>query len=169
MVSTFRHQIRLMRFLGRFKIAEPMRFTAYGDTSAPFVLEKYHANKTGFVPSIRLADILRVSGGVYHTKIAQTVIVLVAIYMVNKAVRPVSVSKKPRKSVRFVYSTFIAYCDIWCRKIACFIASFDRARRTGEPHQIARFGVVMKDGAKMFSGYVSHGVNIYPKIIKGQV
>lgn len=162
---TFSLYVHLMRFFGRRKIAQPMRFAADSYARAPFVLEKYDAHKARLVPSVRFADVFRISRFIHYTKIAQAIVMFVAVYMVNKTVRPFAVRKQPSQPVRFVNLPAIADSNIRSRKVARDVVRFNRFGNSFAPCQKPRFRAVVKDLLEMF--YV-HVFNVYPKTTGSQ-
>ena len=165
MMFTFSLYVHLMRFFGRGKVAQPMCFAADRYVGAPFVLIKYDAHKTRLVSAIRFSDVFRVSSLVHYAKVAQAIVMLVAVYVVNKAVRPFAVRKQPRQPVRFVNFPAITDSDIFCCKVARNVVRFNRFGNPFAPRQKPCFRVVAKNGLKMFGGHV---FNAYPKTTGGQ-
>lgn len=165
MMFTLSLYIRLMRFFGGGEITQPVRFAVYGDAGAPFVLEKYDAYKAGFIPAVRAADILRVSRWIYHAKVAQAVVMFIAVYVVNKTVRPFTMRKQPSKPMRFVNLSAVADSDIFRGKITRGVARLNCFGNPFAPRQKPGFWAVAKSGAEMFCG---HSANTYLKIIRGQ-
>jgi hypothetical protein len=90
---------------------------------------------------------------------------LVAVYVVNKAVRPFAVRKQPRQPVRFVNFSAIADSNICRGKIARDVVRLNRFGNSFAPRQKSRFRAVVKDGLKMV--YV-HVFNVYPKTTGSQ-
>ena len=160
--------ISLMRLFRRKEVAKPMGFAGYGYAGAPFTLEMYHADKPRFVSAVRAPDILRVSGWVNYAKIVKSIVMLIAIYVVDKALRPFAVCQQPRNTMGLIYFPFIAYSDIRGRKVSSFIADLNRARRPCNPREAARVRVVMKNGTEMLSSNVGHDLNVYSKTTRGQ-
>jgi len=162
---TFSLYVHLMRFFGRRKIAQPMRFAADSYARSPFVLEKYNAHKPRLVSTIRFSDVFRVSSLVHYAKVAQAIVLLVAVYVVNKAVRPFAVRKQPRQPVRFVNFPAIANSNIRSCEVARNVVRFDRFGNSFAPCQKPRFRAVVKDGLKMI--YI-HVFNVYLKTTGSQ-
>ena len=165
MVLALGLDIRLMRFFRRKEIAKPTGFAVDGNACAPLILEKDNANKPRFVTAIRAADILRISGWADYAKIAQSVIMLIAVYMVNKTSRPFTMRQQPRKSVRFVNFSAIAYSDVSSGEVTGDVTRLDSFGNSFAPHQNPCFGVVAENGAEMFGG---HDFNAYLKTTGGQ-
>jgi hypothetical protein len=165
MMVTFSLYVRLMRFFGCRKIAQPMCFAADSYACAPFVLEKYNTHKSRLVSAIRFSDVFRISSLVHYAKIAQAIVMFVAVYMVNKAVRPFAVRKQPRQPVRLVNFSAIADSNICRGKIARDVVRLNRFGNSFAPRQKSRFRAVAKDGLKMV--YV-HVFNVYPKTTGSQ-
>ena len=157
---TFGRQIRRMGFFRGCKISEPLRLSANRNAGSPFVLEKYHADKTGFIAPIWFSDVLRVSRGVYYAKVLQTVVVLIAVYVVNKTFRPFAMRKQPSKPMGFVNFSAIAYSDVLCAKISRGVSRLNCFGNSFAPRQNPGIGVVAKNGAEMFGG---HSFNAYSK------
>ena len=165
MVLTLGLDIRLMRLFWRKKIAKPMGFAVDSNTCAPLMLKKNDPDKSRFVAAIRAANILRVSSWIDYAKIAQSVIMLIAVHMVDKTLRPFSVRQQPRKPMRFVDFSAITDSDVFSGKVARNVAWLNSFGNSLLPCQKTSFRVVAKDGAQMFS---DHAFNAYLKTTKGQ-
>lgn len=157
--------VHLMRFFGRGKVAQPMCFAANSYVGAPFVLKKYNAHKPRLVSTIRFSDVFRVSRLVHYAKVAQAIVLLVAVYVVNKTVRPFAVRKQPRQPVRFVNFPPITNSNIRSREVARDVVRFYRFGNSFAPCQKPRFRAVVKDGLKMI--YI-HVFNVYLKTTGSQ-
>jgi len=162
---TFSLYVHLMRFFGRRKIAQPMRFAVDSYVCAPFVLKKYDAHEARLVSAVRFSDVFRISSFIHYTKIAQAVVMFVAVYVVNKTIRPFTMRKQPSQPVRFVNLPAIADSNIRSRKVARDVVRFNRFGNSFAPCQKPRFRAVVKDQLKMF--YV-HVFNVYPKTTGSQ-
>jgi hypothetical protein len=165
MMFTFSLYVHLMRFFGRGKVAKPMCFAADSYACAPFVLKKYNTHKSRLVSAVRFSDVFRVSSLVHYAKVAQTVVMFVAVYVVNKAVRPFAMRKQPRQPVRFVNLPTITDSNIWRGKITRDVVGFNRFGNPFAPRQKPCFRAVVKDGLKMF---YSHVFNVYSKTTGSQ-
>ena len=165
MVLALGLDIRLMRFFRRKEIAKPTGFAVDGNACAPLILEKDNANKPRFVTAIRAADILRISGWADYAKIAQSIIMFIAVYVVDKTLRPFSVRQQPRKPMRLVNFSAIADSDVFSGKVARGVARLNGLGNSFAPRQKPCFRVVAKNGLKMFGGHV---FNAYPKTTGGQ-
>ena len=160
--------ISLMRLFRRKEIAKPMGFAGYGYAGAPFTLKTYYADKPRLVSTVRPSDVLRVSSWINYAKVAKSIIVFVAVYMVDKTFRPLAVRQQPRNTMGLIYFPFIAYSDVRGGKVSRFIADFNRARRSCNPRKAARVRVILKNGTEMLSSNVGHDLNVYPKTTRGQ-
>ena len=165
MMVTFSLYVHLMRFFWRRKIAQPMCFAADSYACAPFVLEKYNTHKARLVPAVRFSDVFRISSLVHYAKIAQAIVMLVAVYVVNKAVRPFAVRKQPCQSVCLVNFSAVTDSNICRGKIARDVVRFNRFGNPFAPRQKSRFRAVAKDGLKMF---YNHVFNVYSKTTGSQ-
>ena len=157
--------IRLMRLFRRKIIAKPMRFAVDGNACPPFILERDNADKPRLITAIRAPNVLRVSSWIDYAKIAQSVIMLIAVHMVDKTLRPFSVRQQPRKPMRFVDFSAITDSDVFSGKVARNVAWLNSFGNSLLPCQKTSFRVVAKDGAQMFS---DHAFNAYLKTTKGQ-
>ncbi len=142
-----------------------MRFAADSYARAPFVLKKYDAHKARLVPSVRFADVFRISSFIHYTKIAQAVVMFVAVYVVNKTIRPFTMRKQPSQPVRFVNLPAITDSNIRSRKVARNVVRFDRFGNSFAPCQKPRFRAVVKDRLKMLNVHV---FNVYLKTTGSQ-
>jgi len=165
MVFTFGRQIRRMGFFRGCKISEPLRLSVNCNAGPPFVLEEYNTNKTGFIAPVWFSDVLRISRGIHYAKVLQTVVVLIAVYVVDKAIRPLAMGKQPSKPMGFVNFSAIAYSDVLCAKIPRSVARFNCFGNSFAPCQNPDIGVVAKNGAEMFC---DHSFNAYSKTTRCQ-
>ena len=157
--------IRLMRLFRRKIIAKPMRFAVDGNACPPFILERDNADKPRLITAIRAPNVLRVSSWIDYAKIAQSIIMFIAVYVVDKTLRPFSVRQQPRKPMRLVNFSAIADSDVFSGKVACGVARLNGLGNSFAPRQKPCFRVVAKNGLKMFGGHV---FNAYPKTTGGQ-
>lgn len=157
--------IRLMRLFRRKIIAKPMRFAVDGNACPPFILERDNADKPRFITAIRAPNVLRVSSWIDYAKIAQSIIMFIAVYVVDKTLRPFSVRQQPRKPMRLVNFSAIADSNVFSGKVTGGVTRFDSFGNSFVPHQKPCFGVVTENGAEMFGG---HAFNAYLKTTGGQ-
>jgi len=164
-VLTFSRQIRLMGFFRGCKISEPTRFSVDRNARSPFLLKEYNADKPRLIAPVWFSDILRIARGVHYTKIVQTIVMFVSVYMVNKAVGPFTMRKQPSKPMRFVNFSAVTYGDVFCAKISRNVTLLNCFRNSFAPRQNPGFGAIAKNGAEMFCG---HDFNAYSKTIRCQ-
>jgi len=155
---SFGFQVHLVRLFGRQIISKPTGFLVDCDAGSPFVLKPNYTKKSRFVASVGSANILRVTISRNNPQVAQPVVSLAPIDMVNNAVRPNAMCVQPSKSVRFVDFLFNAY-----RNVAKFVGyassvanvyGFSGSRN---PSKNSSVRVVMKKLANFFSrNVVSH-------------
>lgn len=161
MMFTLRLQICLMSLFGRSVIANPVRFSVDGNACSPLVLKPDHAKKSRLVTSVRSADVLRVSIGSNNAQVAQPVVSLTSVNMVNQTVGPHTVRIEPRKAMRLVYFLFDAYCDV--AKLVGNARNVTNVNSLGGPRnpcKNSRVRVVVQQLAKVFhQKFISHACN----------
>jgi len=149
---SFGFQVHLVRLFGCQVIAEPTGFLVDCDAGSPFVLKPNHTEKARFIAPVWSANILRVSISRNNPQIAQSVVSLAPIYMVNNAVRPDSMRVQPSKSVRFVDFLFDAYRNV--AKTVGYASSITNVygfSGSRNPSKNSRVWVIVKKLANFFS------------------
>ena len=151
MMFTLGFQIRLMGFLGRCVITNPVSFSVNRNAGSPFVLIPDHAQKTRFIASVWPTNILRVAVRCNDAQIAQSVVVFAPVNVVNQSGRPFVVRIQPCKPVRFVNFLFDTYRNI-AKSIrrTCNIADMNGFSGPHDPGKNSRIGVVMEQLTKFF-------------------
>ena len=161
MMFTLCFQIRLMRFFGRSVITNPARFSVDSNACSPLVLKPDHTKKSRFVASVGSANILRVTVGCNNAQVAQPIVRLAPVNVVNQSVRPYAVRVQPSKAMRFVNFLFDAYCDVskfvWR---SCDVSNMNSFSSSRNPCKNSRVRIVMQQLAKVFyRNVISHVCN----------
>ena len=108
MDSFFSVQVCLMRFFGGFKIPNQGLYAVGTNTSAPAFSSNMprYTQQTTLVSFMRLCLVLYVVGSRYISKVFNSIVRRIAVYMVNIVHRPSAIDVHPSKSMRSVAFTF---------------------------------------------------------------
>ena len=93
-------QIRFMRFFWGSKKPQPNRLVVNFDFSQPFFIFPSYASKPASIGYAHFLGVLRVLSVGRFSKVFQTVIRSISVYMVNLLFRPFVVTVKPRQTMR---------------------------------------------------------------------
>ena len=160
-------KISLMRLFGGDVVAYAPRFPVHGYACAPFILEAYDTHKTRFVSPVRFTDVLRISIWHHYAKVINSVIMLIAVYVIYQTVRPFAVRKQPGKPMRFVNFTFIPYRDVNAG-VSRKIASLHGFGNAADPRKRACACVVAQNILKVVKSKFAHASYIYPEVTGSQ-
>ena len=148
-------QIRLMGFFGRQIIPKPTSFPVDCNVGSPFVLKPNHTEKSRFVVTIGSANILRVAISRNDSQIAQSIVVLTPVDVVNKTIGPDVMCMKPSKSVRLINFLFDAYRNVTkFVGVPCYVASMNGFARPDDPCKNTRGFVIGKHRSQFICGQV---------------
>ncbi len=150
---SFQSDISLMRFFGRIKAALANAFAVNHNLDSPFSLMSGHTQKTGFTGFCCYAHILQVTAPRYFSKIIESIVLLISVFVVNMTGRKRSGFIQPCETMRehfsIVNSDGPIACVCWtARKFADKI----RSAIVSLPDKKPCVWVVLKDSAKMVSG-----------------
>lgn len=144
-----------IRFMSRFRSVKPGLTVTHAvchKLHNPFTLVPANTEKPDFVGFSGFAHVLKVAEPRHLAQIAETVVALIAVYMVNMLRRPFASYISPRKAMRELLSVIDSYSPV-----------ARRLRRSGwPPYKIRslfmlnpckkpRIGVVMERRAQMFN------------------
>ena len=97
---SFGFQVRLMRFFGRVKTAFADALAVRHDLHSPLSLVRRHAQKARLVALRWAAHVLQVDKTINVAQICKTIVLLVAVYVINVFRRPFACHMQPRQTVR---------------------------------------------------------------------
>ena len=163
MKSTFSQDIRLMRFLWRFKQTYAYRFVIHFYFRQPFAVFFSHTKKTAFTAPA--TSILRIFLVRNLAQICKLIVGAVSINMVNLICRPLTINVKPSQTVRQIQyviqsDTYISVFHFASRHVA---QSTTPSRSS--PRKQAGVGSVVE---KLFESFWRHAVNINLVLCGGQ-
>jgi len=163
MMQTLQLQVSLMRRFGRIKAAFADAFSVYHKLHAPFILMRRHTQQANFVGFSSAAHVLQIFRSRHFSKIGKTIVLLVAVFMVNMAKRKCASHVQPRQTMR--KSFLIVDCDSPIAHICWTARAFAdkiRPRFMRNPNKLARIGVVTKDRSDMVNG--NHDIQFTMKV-----
>ena len=163
MKFTFSQDIRLMRFLWRFKQTYAYRSVIHFYFCQPFAVFFSHAKKTAFTAPA--TSILRIFLVRNLAQIRKLIVGAVSIDMVNLICRPLTVNVKPSQTVRQIQyviqsDTYISVFHFAPRHVA---QSATAPRFS--PRKQPRIGAIVE---KFVQSFWRHAVNINPVWCGGQ-
>ena len=152
-MQPFKFQVSLMCLRGRIKAAFADAFAIGHDLNAPFSLVRGHTQKPGLIGFSGLAHILQIAKSRNFAQIVKSVVLLVAVFMIDMLFGKLACYIQPRQSVRKAFLVVDGNCPVtgvgWAArtftdKIRSVMMLF--------PHKLARVRVVVQDGSDMVSG-----------------
>ena len=163
MKFTFSQDIRLMRFLWRFKQTYAYRSVIHFYFCQPFAVFFSHAKKTAFTAPA--TSILRIFLVRNLAQIRKLIVGAVSIDMVNLICRPLTINVKPSQTVRQIQyviqsDTYISVFHFAPRHVAqsATTSNFSPRKQTS----------VWVIAQKFFKSFGRHAVNINPVVCGGQ-
>jgi len=105
-------QVCLVRFFWSVKAAFAKAFSVVHDLHQPFALMSAHPKKTRGVGFFWFPHVLQISKSSYFSKILKTIVLLVAIFVVNMIGRKTSGHVQPSKPVRQHFFVVDGDCPI---------------------------------------------------------
>jgi len=105
-------QVCLVRFFWSVKATFTKAFSVVHDLHQPFSLMSAHPKKTGGVGFFWLPYVLQISKSSYFSKILKTIVLLVAIFVVNMIGRKTSGHVQPSKPVRQHFFVVDGNCPV---------------------------------------------------------
>ena len=154
MILSLCFQVDLVRFFWRAVVAKPFRFSIYRHAGPPFVLKPNNPHKTRFVSAVRLAHILRVAVRKHISKIVNSIVGFVTVYVVNQPFRPRSINVQPCQTMGFVNAARYTNSDVANSFFHAprNIAGFYGSTGTRFPHKNSCASVVIKCVFKLING-----------------
>jgi hypothetical protein len=152
MKPPLQYQIRFMRFFWGVKPGFADFCSVKHYLRSPLTLMSADAKQTNFIGFSGFSHILKVAVSRHLAQIAETVVALVPIYVVDMLRGPFTRYISPRKTVREVLTVINGYSPVTCRlSRSRGFADKIRSLFMREPCKETRIGVVMKRRPEMFN------------------
>ena len=152
-MQSFKFQVSLMRLFRCIKAAFADAFAIYHNLNTPFVLVRGNPQEARMIGFGRAAHILQIAKPGDFAKIFKTVILLIAVFVVNVRRWLLSGHVQPRKAMSQSFLIVNGYCPIagvgwttgtFADKIGATMMCF--------PNKFARFRAVIKNRSEMVGG-----------------
>ena len=152
------------KFLGCI-YAKVVFFAACPDLRLPAIVPSADAKEPRQVTDGCMALILRVSRACHHPQIYHSVVVPIAVYVVNLVFRPSSMQMKPYKSVRKMQPAIDLYLPVAVRVVSASGIANAYALMPSAPSKHPSLWVVVKQFAQARCGKIGLSHDTVPSLI----
>ena len=152
-MQTLKFQVSLMRLLGRVKAAFTDAFAVHHNLNQPFVLVFANTKKSRFISLGWFTHVLKITKSRNFAEIFKTVVLFVAVFVINVKQRLLSGHVQPRKTMSQSFLVVDGNRPVACIGwTTCTFADKIGAAVMRLPNKFARFRVVVKNGSEIVSG-----------------